>query len=305
MTRPPVAVVVATRDRPELLADCVRALVAALRPGDELVVAEAGDSGAAAALAMVDERSGPVAHLVPVPGGGKSRQLNAGIARATAPVLLFTDDDCRVPEGWPGALAAALDDPAVAVAFGPVAGLTHVPGTAGAIGPPPGEAPLATWTYAHGASFAALRGAVLAVGGFDERLGPGAPAHGEEHDLLLRLREAGWRAVIADAPPVAHVGWRDDAAESANALVYERGSGAFLGAALRRSPRRAWPLVKQRLGYQRQLRRESPFGRRALRAFGGGLAYGVRQRPWGPGRSTSLSGAAAPPTGPGPTGTGT
>jgi hypothetical protein len=296
---------VATRDRPRLLPDAVRALAATLGPADELVVAEAGDSGAAAALAVVDLATGPAPRLVVVPGGGKSRQLNAGIAMATAPLLLFTDDDCRVPPGWADGLAAALDDPAVAIAFGPIEGLTHVPGAAGAAGPPPGEAPLTTWTYAHGASFAARRTAVLAVGGFDERLGPGAPAHGEVHDLLLRLREAGGRAVIAAAPPVAHAPWRDDAAESANALVYERGSGAFLGTALRRSPRRAWPLLKHRLGYQRQLRRESPFGRPAFRAFLGGLAYGVRQRPWGPGRSAALSGAAGPPAGPGPTGRGT
>jgi GT2 family glycosyltransferase len=299
-----VAVVVATRDRPDLLPDAVRALAADLAPGDELVVAEAGDSGTAVALAAVDRSTGPSARLVPVAGGGKSRQLNAGIAVTTAPVLLFTDDDCRVPAGWADALAAALEDPEVAIAFGPIDGLTHVPGAAGPVGPVPGEAPLATWTYAHGASFAARRDAVVAVGGFDERLGPGARAHGEEHDLLLRLREAGWRAVIAAAPPVAHAAWRDDEAEVANALVYERGSGAFLGAALRRSPRGAWPLLKHRLGYQRQLRRESPFGRRALRAFAGGLLYGARQRPWGPGRSAALSGPGGRRPGPGPTGTG-
>jgi GT2 family glycosyltransferase len=283
VSRVPVAVVVATRDRPHLLPDSVRSLADALSTGDELVVAEAGDSGAAAALAAVE---GPVTRLVPLPGGGKSRQLNAGTAVAQAPILLFTDDDCRVPTGWADALAAALADPTVAIAFGPVAGLTHAPGAdPGVLGPPPGEAPLTTWTYAHGASFAVRRSAFEAVGGFDERLGPGAPAHGEEHDLLLRLREAGWRAVIADAPAVAHVAWRGPEEEEDNALVYERGAGAFLGAAVRRSPRRTWPLVKHRYGYQRQLLRDRsgpdrPFARRALRAFTGGFAYGLRLRPW-------------------------
>jgi hypothetical protein len=191
-----------------------------------------------------------------------------------------------VPERWSDALAAALADPTVAIAFGAVAGLTQAPGADGAMaGPPPGEAPLPTWSYAHGASFAVRRAAFDAVGGFDERLGPGARAHGEEHDLLLRLREAGWRAVIADAPPVEHVAWRDPDEEEANALVYERGAGAFLGAAFRRSPRGALPLLKHRYGYQRQLLRDRSgpdraFARRALRAFGGGFAYGLRLRPW-------------------------
>jgi hypothetical protein len=226
-----------------------------------------------------------VTRLVPVPGGGKSRQLNAGVAAADAAILLFTDDDCRVVARWPDALCAALADPTVGIAFGAVEGLTHAPGGDRApSGPPPGEAPSATWTYAHGASFAVRREALEAVGGFDERLGPGAPAHGEEHDLLLRLREAGWRAVIADAPPVVHVEWRDASEEHANALVYERGAGAFLGAAVRRSPRRAWPLLKHRYGYQRQLLRDRTgadrsFARRGLAAFAGGVAYGLRLRP--------------------------
>src|SRR3546814_18359204 len=78
------------------------------------------------------------------------------------------------------------------------------------------------------------RHAAIEVGGFDERLGPGAPLHGEEHDLVLRLYEAGWQGVVADAPVVEHLDWRDDSERLANLLVYSRGAGAFLGAALRR-----------------------------------------------------------------------
>jgi len=277
------AAIVATFDRPEFLADCLASVAGALGPGDELIVAEAGDSDARTAIAALDR----AATHVPVAQAGKSRQLNAAIARATAPLLVFTDDDCRVDTAWVTSLAEPFADPEVGIAFGPVQGLTHVPGGGEVESPPPGEAPFVTWAYAHGASFAVRREALLAIGGFDERLGPGAPAHGEEHDVLLRLREHGWRAVIADTPAVTHLAWRGTDESTANALVYERGSGAFLGAALRRGPRRAWPLVKHRLGYQRQLlaaSRTGPdrtFGRRALRAFVGGLAYGVRLRPWG------------------------
>src|SRR3546814_4062134 len=90
------------------------------------------------------------------------------------------------------------------------------------------------------------RHAAIEVGGFDERLGPGAPLHGEEHDLVLRLYEAGWQGVVADAPVVEHLDWRDDSERLANLLVYSRGAGAFLGAALRRSPKAAAPLVVDR-----------------------------------------------------------
>lgn len=283
-----MTVVVATKDRPEFLSECLRSIASAITDCDELVVAESGDSQAAAAAIGLDR---DVTH-VQVDRAGKSRQLNAALVRSANPVVLFTDDDCRVPATWADTMAAAFEDPAVAIAFGPVVGLTHVPGGAPAVGPPPGEAPFVTWTYAHGASLAVRRSALVEVGGFDERLGPGAPAHGEEHDLLLRLRERGWKAVIASAPPVQHLEWRNEREQLANVLVYERGSGAFLGAALRRSPRAALPLIKHRLRYQLALfaerrQRGWTFGPRTLAAFVGGLLYGVRLRPPGSRRASS------------------
>jgi hypothetical protein len=88
-----------------------------------------------------------------------------------------------------------------------------------------------------------------------------------------------------DAPPVAHLDWRDADQDAGNALVYERGSGAYLGAALRRGVRSGWPLLKHRLGYARQLvaERRGPdrrFAWRATRAFAGGLVYGLRLPRW-------------------------
>lgn len=283
--RPSVAVLVATYDRPDLLPESLASIAADLRAGDELLVAEAGDSRAASAAA--DLRTPARVEVVRVPGRGKSRQLNAALAIATAELALFTDDDCRVPSGWVDGLAAPFADPTVGIAFGPVVGLTHLPGSKEAEPPSPGEAPFLTWTYAHGASYAARRTALAELGGFDERLGPGAPAHGEEHDVLLRLRERGWRAMIAHAPAVAHLAWRSDAQSADNALVYERGAGAFLGAALRRDRRAAWPLVKHRIGYARQLvadrgGADRAFARRAVRAFAGGVLYGLRLQPWPP-----------------------
>jgi GT2 family glycosyltransferase len=275
------AVVVPTLDRPEFLGECLRSIADALGPSDELVVVEAGDSQAGRALEELDRR----ATLVPVAGRGKSRQVNSGVARSSAPIIVFTDDDCRVEPGWVDALVGALDDARVGIAFGPVRGLTHAPASDEVAPPPPGPAPFVTWTYAHGASFAVRRKALADIGGFDERLGPGAPAHGEEHDVLLRLRARGWLAVVADAPPVVHLDWRSEDEGRANALVYERGAGAFLGAAMRRDRHEGWPLLKQRLGYQRQLLRDRSgrdrrFAWRAAVAFVGGFAYGIRLPAW-------------------------
>jgi len=267
--------VVCTRNRPEFLPDALASIAAALGANDELIVVESGDSGGVAAVASLP----PEAHarLLRSELPGKSHKLNLALRAASGAVIVMTDDDVRVEPGWIDAMVAPFSDAHVGVAFGPVAGLTHHGDRVPVVRP--GEAPFVTWRYAHGAAMAVRAAAARAVGGFDERLGPGAPAHGEEHDLLLRLREAGWKAMIAAAPPAGHLEWRESSATERNLLVYERGAGAFVGAALRRHPRQSAKLAWRRLRYQAALLRHSPLGWSTVRAFAGGLVYGLRLRP--------------------------
>jgi GT2 family glycosyltransferase len=266
---PSVSAVVCTRDRPHMMPGCLENLAAALSPDDEIVVVEAGDSAVASALASVSARQ---------------RTVHVRADRPGTSLLLLTDDDVRLDPAWRDLMVAAFSDPAVGVVCGRIEGLHH------GVRPPPGaaadqpfEAPFATWEYAHGALMGLRAAAAWHVGGFDERLGPGAPAHGEEHDLLLRARERGWRVMVASAAAARHLDWRDDAANRKNALVYERGGGAFVGTALRRSPRSGVPVLAGRLRYQRWLFGvDWRFALKALPAFTSGLAYGIRrpERAW-------------------------
>lgn len=275
-----ISVIVCTKDRPDLLPACVRSIDAALAGVDgELVLVEAGDSGAAAAVA------GLRAHVRLVTGArpGKSRQLNDGIRASDGSILVFTDDDCRVDPAWVAAMVAPFRDPAVGIAVSNVGGLSSVIDD---VPPPlpPGPPPAVTWAYLNGAGMALRRSAVVAAGGFDERLGPGAPLHGEEHDLVLRLFEQGWSAVIADAPTVEHLDWRDDGERLRNLMVYSRGAGAFLGAALRRDPARWARLTVRRCRYQLELWRAwrtegLGFGPRTTATFAVGLVRGLLLRP--------------------------
>ena len=191
-----VAVVVCTRGRPVLLAEALGSIAAALTADDELLVVEADGTGAREVVAGLGVGA---RHLV-APEPGKSRQLNQGLRSATRSIVVLTDDDCRVAPGWVAAMAAPFADPTVGVVFGNVSGLSGVAGAAAAV-LPPGPTPAVTWEYANGAAMAVRRSAALAVGGYDERLGPGAPAHGEEHDLTLRLLESGWQARMARRGP--------------------------------------------------------------------------------------------------------
>ncbi|MCU1428680.1 MAG: glycosyltransferase family 2 protein, partial [Actinomycetia bacterium] len=278
--RPSASIVLATHSRPEFLADCVASIAAAMSEGDELIVRECCNAGAAALLA---ELGGAVTHM-PAPHEAKSTKLNAAIRSARGEVILITDDDCRVPPDWVDAMTRPFTNPAVGVAFGPVVGLSAVPGGS----PPPalaaGPAPPELWNYAHGASMAVRRAAIVDAGGFDERLGPGAVVHGEEADLVLRLTARGWTCEIADAAPVHHLDWRDDEQTMHNLLVYARGGGAYLGMGLRRHlGRTIKPFVLRVLhegGYWHDSRtRGRWFGPRMSVAFTAGLFRGMTLPP--------------------------
>ena len=277
--RAPVSAIVATMRRPELLERCVGALVATLSRGDQLIVAEAGGESAAEILERLVPEGIDVVHLL-VDRPGKCRQLNAALRTATRDVILFTDDDVRVPPSWADGMSEPFGDPGVGLACGRVQGLSGVPGVAPDPGPPAGDAPLETWRFAHGAAMAVRRRAAIDAGGFDERLGPGSPAAGEDHDFVLRVREKGWRVVVARADTAEHVGWRSEEQDRANALTYEKGGGAVVGAALRRSRRSGLPLLRSRLAYQRSVFEwNRDFGFPALRAFMAGVVYGFRLGP--------------------------
>jgi GT2 family glycosyltransferase len=274
-----VTVVVATHDRPHFLGECLATVVAALEPGDDVVVVESGDSRASDAAAGDDRII-----VRRLQAREKTVKMNEGARQAGGAILLFTDDDCRVEPAWVAAMRAPFAEARVGVAFGPASGLTHVPGRSDAASLPAGPAPSELWAYAHGASMAVRRRALLDVGGFDERFGPGARRHGEEGDLVLRLRERGWCCAIADAPPVSHLDWRTPEEESANLFVYEWGAGAYMGAGLRRSPRTTIKPFLLRLRYQAELwgdrdLRGASFGPRTTAAFTRGVADGVRLPP--------------------------
>ncbi|MDP1821506.1 MAG: glycosyltransferase [Acidimicrobiales bacterium] len=276
---PGAAVLVCTRGRPELLGDCLASIDAAMGGDDELLVVEADGAHAADLVATLRH---PARHLA-APRPGKSRQLNLGLREARHPLVVMTDDDCRVATGWVAAMAAPFADPGVGVVFGNVSGLSGVRGVEVAL-LAEGDPPAVTWAYANGAAMAVRRKAALAIGGFDERLGPGAPVHGEEHDLVLRLQEAGWAVRIAAAPTVEHLEWRDEAATRVNLVVYSRGAGAFVGLALRRHPLGSARLLVRRSRYQASLWRHTAaegrsFGPVTTMAFLGGLLHGVVRGP--------------------------
>ena len=289
-----VAVVVPTRDRPDQLRRCVTAVRAAMRPGDELVVV---DSGSATPV---------VGATVRCDVAGAARARNAGVAASTAPLVAFTDDDCRPEPGWLDALDRAFTaDALLGIAAGRVVPdrddralvLSVTAHDAGATDDPAG--------VANGAALAVRRVAFEAVGGFDESLGPGTPlANGEDHDLWWRVGRAGWRRAYVPDAVVVHEQWRTRGQALAAYWRYGVGDGAFLRRA--GAPRlllvdRLWRRGLRQVGVDLRRGNELAAAADALKLAGVlvGLTRGRAHRPSGSAHPEGTGGAAAPARPPG------
>lgn len=211
---PPVAtmdvtVVVPVHDRVAELDRCL----AAVREPDwpEVVPVVVVDDGSARAadVAAVCERHG--AMLVRRDErGGPGAARNAALPLAETEFVAFLDSDCVPQSGWLATLAGHLADPVVgAVAPRIEARSPAAPDTALARfseGRSPldmGAQPSAVGSggrvpYVPTAALL-LRTAALPAGGFDPKL-----LHGEDVDLVWRLRDAGWRVRYEPAARVEH-----------------------------------------------------------------------------------------------------
>jgi O-antigen biosynthesis protein len=293
---PALSVVVPTRDRPELLAQCLDALAGALRPGDELIVADSSSAHDVVAALVADH--GGMALRCTRPGA--SRQRNVGAARASHELIAFVDDDVRVDPGWASAfveLFAAHDDTDFATGR-----LEVPPEQAGysrpvAVKTDPEPSLLTASTYGtvgHSANMAVRREAFRHVGGFDERMGPGTrfPA-AEDNDLFDRLFAAGRVGRYEPSALAFHDQWRSRRQLVRLEWSYGVGMGARLARLVRSDRRRARAALKADLWANgirvipTLLRDRYEFGVLFVLARGAGTTAGflgaiATARPWAP-----------------------
>jgi N-acetylglucosaminyl-diphospho-decaprenol L-rhamnosyltransferase len=205
-------VVVVTFNGREVLVACLQRLRAQTRTHTLIVV----DNGSSDGTVEVVRTSFPEARLVALPENrGFGQGVAAGVAAGRGEAIVLVNDDVEVEPGFVEAIVAPLEaDDRV----GMVAGLTTMPGTALVDGfgieldvtlaaynrlrrRPLGEAP-GVLAMPSGGAAAYRRSAFEAAGGFE----PALFAYGEDLDLGLRLRAAGWRVAAAPQARGVHLG---------------------------------------------------------------------------------------------------
>ena len=198
----PVSVVVSTLDRPGPLARCLDALLQGTRLPGEIVVVDQGDASMTTTVLEPRGDAGvPLVHVIQR-RRGLSVSQNAGVERASFPVVSIVDDDCVPDARWVEVAAehhARATGPlllAGRVLPLPPDGERTMPlsiraSTLRAVLPP--DAP--PWEVGTGGNFSVTRASFLGAGGNDERLGTGTSGRaGNDLDLFHRLMRTGVQA---------------------------------------------------------------------------------------------------------------
>lgn len=215
MNTPEVTVVVGTRNRGPLVADTVKSILSSERIDVELIVIDQSDEDtsqhAVEALGADDRLDFRRSDTV-----GVSLARNIGIRSATSRIVLITDDDVVVEPDWARTFHdAMMAAPDVAVGFCQVHPGPHSADD-GFIPAYEFDTDLTIDRLRDkhriqgiGAGMAVRRDEVLAIGGFDERLGPGGSFHaGEDRDLAARALVLGLSVSRVSAAEVVHHGYR-------------------------------------------------------------------------------------------------
>ena len=222
-----IAIAVPTRNRPDALGACVRALVDH-EPGTSILIVDQSD----APQQDSDWLGSQHVRHVRSSAQGVSRARNLALQLCESDVLVFVDDDCTVQPGVVDAMRAVFDDPSVGVAFGTVTPAPHNAQRGYIVGFEPAQFRVFRRPMAkvQDAGIGACMGVRVAAGRetpFDETLGPGATFPScEEGDLALRMLQAGWAVAHVPDAQVVHHGLRPHSDGRAAARETWRGIAA-------------------------------------------------------------------------------
>ncbi|GIE17003.1 hypothetical protein Ahu01nite_001050 [Winogradskya humida] len=247
-----VSVIVCTRDRGEMLQDCVGRLAEISYPRVEFIIVDNAPSDESterlvSRLALTDPRF----RYVLEPRPGLSRARNAGLAAARGRYVAYTDDDVSVDPRWVhGVLRGFSRRPDVVCVTGLVCTASISNDSEAYF-----DARTSSWSsrcapalfdlrdrsghgalypysagiFGTGASFAFDRDSLRALGGFDEALGAGTDTKGgEDLDVFVRVLTGGGAIAYEPAALVWHHHRADQDSLRKQMFGYGAGLAAFL-----------------------------------------------------------------------------
>ncbi len=232
------SLIVATRGRTDDLSLLFDSLRAQRRPDLEVIVVDQNGDDRLAGIMARHADDFPLAWLrSSVANACHARNL--GLRAAKGAIVTFPDDDCLYPPGVLDRVAKAFAmDPALRILTGPSASPEGGLGS-GRWRQDGGVITMANvWTSVIEFNLFLRRDLALALGGFDDRMGPGtAFGSAEGNDLVARALHGRHRAVYDPALRIVHPDKRLTRVAADRARDY----GAGFGLALRRhAPVSVW-----------------------------------------------------------------
>lgn len=297
---PSARVVVATRDRPAMLAKCLDTLLAQSYPRFEIQVVDSAPATSATRELIAQRYAGANIRYTHEPAPGLGLAHNRGIAGARVEILAFTDDDVLVDPDWLAVIgrAFARDDNMGCVTglilpaeletraqwwieahggfgkgFDPSVFDLEMKDTMGPL------FPYAAGAFGSGANMAFSRRALEAIGGFDPALGAGTIARGGD-DLAAFTATilAGFRLAYEPGAIVWHHHRRNEDGIAGQAYGYGVGLGAYLTKMLLDNP---WAALAYARGVPAALRHVlspgSPKNARLPSDYPAGLKWAERR----------------------------
>jgi GT2 family glycosyltransferase len=274
MTAELVSVVIPTRNRPQHFPDCVEAVLANDDGVFEVIVVDQSDDDATAKALAEILATCPQVRYYRQSERGVARARNLGWRSTDAPLIAYTDDDCRVPPSWISSLRLLLADKHhCGIVFAGVHlrddvgegefGSSFTPTSIVYDGVLPG--PKQPWGIS--ANMLVKSDVLEQLGGFDEALGAGGLFRsGAESDLTIRATGRGYMILHSPGPSVLHLGVRDAASARGLMAGYAFGMGATLTKHLRlRSRPGATQLPRWIAHYVGTVATNLALGRRPLR----------------------------------------
>jgi O-antigen biosynthesis protein len=264
---PMVSVVIPTHGRrPALLTACLESISKLTYTNVEVIVVANGDE--AHRSDGVPWGRFPTVRRIREPRGNAARARNIGLEAALGEIVAFTDDDVEVHPQWLHATVQRF------------LGLPNVDGVTGIVLPKELETPAQIWferyyggfnrsfvrshydaayasrddphypyavgRFGTGGNMAFRVQVIRALGGFDERLGPGTPSlGGEDSALLLKLLLAGYALGVEPSAMVYHAHPRTDEELMRQVRSYGTGVSALLTATVMDDPRHLLRLLRR------------------------------------------------------------